>query len=199
MYTPHTPRDIAQMLDAIGVASLDELLAVPEALALKGSLDVVPALPEYLIGRRFERIARKNAGAHYRSFLGAGAYRHYVPPAIARIAMRGEFLTAYTPYQAEVSQGYLQAIYEWQTYICSAHRHGHRQRLGVRRRDRAGRRRDHGAQRDRAAEAAWSRARSIPTIGPCCSTYCDGLDVAIDEVPYTRRRRHRLQPRSKPR
>ena len=68
--------------------------------------------------RRFERFAEKNAGVGYRSFLGAGAYRHYVPPAIAALAMRGEFLTAYTPYQAEVSQGYLQAIYEWQTYIC---------------------------------------------------------------------------------
>ena len=118
MYTPHTERDIAQMLDAIGVGSLDDLLKVPEAVALREKLDVVPALPEYQIARRFDSFAKKNVGQGYRSFLGAGAYRHYVPPAIPALAMRGEFLTAYTPYQAEVSQGYLQAIYEWQTYIC---------------------------------------------------------------------------------
>ena len=98
MYAPHTPRDIAEMLDAVGVSSLDELLKVPEELALREPLDVVPALPEYRIVRRFEHFAAKNPGAACRSFLGAGAYRHYVPPAIAALAMRGEFLTAYTPY-----------------------------------------------------------------------------------------------------
>ncbi len=118
MYAPHTQRDVDEMLQAIGVESLDELLRVPETIALKAKLDVVPALPEYLIQRRFDQFAKENAGIDYRSFLGAGAYRHYVPPAIAALAMRGEFLTAYTPYQAEVSQGYLQAIYEWQTYVC---------------------------------------------------------------------------------
>ena len=118
MYTPHTERDVAQMLAAIGVDSIDDLLRVPDAVALKAELDVVPALPEYQIARRFDRFAKKNAAPGMRSFLGAGSYRHYVPPAIAALAMRGEFLTAYTPYQAEVSQGYLQAIYEWQSYIC---------------------------------------------------------------------------------
>ncbi|HTU81386.1 MAG TPA: hypothetical protein VMF61_04605, partial [Candidatus Acidoferrales bacterium] len=118
MYTPHTQRDVEQMLETIGVASIDDLLRVPEAIALKAELDVVPALSEYDIAQRFDRFAQKNRAAGYRSFLGAGAYRHYVPPAIAALAMRGEFLTAYTPYQAEVSQGYLQAIYEWQSYIC---------------------------------------------------------------------------------
>src|SRR5580704_3782010 len=106
------------MLEAVGVKSLDDLLRVPDGIALREKLDVVPALPEYSIQRRFGRFAEKNTGVAYRSFLGAGAYRHYAPPAIAALAMRGEFLTAYTPYQAEVSQGYLQAIYEWQSYIC---------------------------------------------------------------------------------
>ncbi|MBV8066603.1 MAG: glycine dehydrogenase, partial [Candidatus Eremiobacteraeota bacterium] len=118
MYAPHTQRDVDEMLQTIGIGSLDELLRVPESVALKAKLDVVPALPEYLIQRRFAQFAQKNAGVNYRSFLGGGAYSHYRPPAIAALAMRGEFLTAYTPYQAEVSQGYLQAIYEWQTYIC---------------------------------------------------------------------------------
>ena len=118
MYAPHTQADIEAMLAAVGVGSLDELLRVPEAVALKGKLEVVPALPEYQIQRRFAAFAEANPAASCRSFLGAGAYRHYAPPAIAALVMRGEFLTAYTPYQAEVSQGYLQAIYEWQTYIC---------------------------------------------------------------------------------
>ena len=120
MYAPHTQRDVDEMLQAIGVESLDELLRVPEAIALKAKIDVVPALPEYLIQRRFDQIAKENTGIEYRSFLGAGAYRHYVPPAVAALSMRGEFLTAYTPYQAEVSQGYLQAITSGRpTYVCS--------------------------------------------------------------------------------
>ncbi|MBV8374666.1 MAG: glycine dehydrogenase, partial [Candidatus Eremiobacteraeota bacterium] len=117
-YAPHTDADIAAMLEAIGVKSLDDLLRVPEAIAIKERLEVVGPLPEYGIAQRFDRLARKNLALDYRSFLGAGSYRHYAPPAIAALAMRGEFLTAYTPYQAEVSQGYLQAIYEWQTYVC---------------------------------------------------------------------------------
>jgi glycine dehydrogenase subunit 1 len=183
VYAPHTPRDIAQMLDVIGVQSLEELLRVPDELALREPIDVVPALPEYRIGRRFDRLAKKNAGAAYRSFLGGGAYRHYAPPAIATLAMRGEFLTAYTPYQAEVSQGYLQAIYEWQTYICLL--------TGM---DLANASVYDGATA--LAEAAImalgatgrhkiliSRAVA-PNYRAVLKTYCDGLDVAIDEVPY---------------
>src|SRR5579884_2799215 len=118
MYTPHTERDINQMLEAIGVPSLEKLVEVPEPVKLRERLDVVPALSEAGITKRFEHFAKKNSAASLISFLGAGAYRHYAPPAIGALAMRGEFLTAYTPYQAEVSQGYLQAIYEWQSYIC---------------------------------------------------------------------------------
>ncbi len=184
MYAPHTESDIKRMLQAIGVDSLDELLRVPEAIALKEKLDVVPALPEYLIARRFELLAQRNQAVEYRSFLGGGAYRHYAPPAISALAMRGEFLTAYTPYQAEVSQGYLQAIYEWQTYICLL----------------TGMEIANASVYDGAtalAEAAIMAlgatqrhkvlvSRAIhPNYRAVLKTYCDGLDVAIDEIPLT--------------
>jgi len=119
MYSPHTEGDIKAMLAAVGAPSLEELIRVPDAVALKVPLDVPPALPEADLARKIaEYAARNTAATEYTSFLGAGAYRHYCPPVVMALAMRGEFLTAYTPYQAEVSQGYLQAIYEWQTYMC---------------------------------------------------------------------------------
>jgi glycine dehydrogenase subunit 1 len=105
------------MLRAVGVASLDELVRVPDALALRAPVDVTPQLSESEIAARFAQFAARTTAGAYTSFLGAGAYRHYVPPVVGALAMRGEFLTSYTPYQAEVSQGYLQAIYEWQSYI----------------------------------------------------------------------------------
>jgi glycine dehydrogenase subunit 1 len=181
-YTPHTETDVREMLGAVGVASLDELLRVPDAIALHAPLEVVPALPEYQIARRFDRFAAKNSATSYASFLGAGAYRHYAPPAIAALAMRGEFLTAYTPYQAEVSQGYLQAIYEWQTYICLL--------TGM---DIANASVYDGATA--LAEAAIMAlnatgrkkilvSRAVhPNYRSVLKTYCDGLDVTVDELP----------------
>ena len=182
MYTPHTERDIAQMLEAIGVPSLEKLLEVPEAVKLREKLDVVPALSESNIVRRFEHFSSKNTAASKISFLGAGAYRHYAPPAIAALAMRGEFLTAYTPYQAEVSQGYLQAIYEWQTYICLL--------TGL---DIANASVYDGATA--LAEAAIMAlnangrkkvlvSRAVdPNYRAVLRTYCDGLDVEVHELP----------------
>jgi glycine dehydrogenase subunit 1 len=184
MYTPHTDADIKAMLGAIGVTSLDDLLQVPDSIALRAQLDVVPALPEYQIARRFEHFGAKNIGVNYTSFLGAGSYRHYAPPAIAALAMRGEFLTAYTPYQAEVSQGYLQAIYEWQTYICLL--------TGM---DIANASVYDGATA--LAEAAImalnenGRKKVLvshavdPNYRAVLKTYCDGLDVEVDEIPLT--------------
>jgi len=118
VYTPHTDSDIAEMLAVIGASSLEELVRVPEAVALKAPLAIDASLPESELSAKLASYAAKNTAIGYTSFLGAGAYRHYVPPVVMSLAMRGEFLTAYTPYQAEVSQGYLQAIYEWQTYVC---------------------------------------------------------------------------------
>jgi glycine dehydrogenase subunit 1 len=105
------------MLHVIGADTLEELVAVPDAVALRGPVSVAPARAEVEIAAAFDELAARTPGTSYTSFLGAGAYRHYTPPIVGALAMRGEFLTAYTPYQAEVSQGYLQAIYEWQTYI----------------------------------------------------------------------------------
>jgi glycine dehydrogenase subunit 1 len=117
MYTPHTETDVEQMLAVIGAPSLDELVRVPDAVALRKPLDLPPGLPEVELAGRMAGYAKRNTALGYTSFLGAGAYRHYCPPVVMSLAMRGEFLTSYTPYQAEVSQGYLQAIYEWQTYV----------------------------------------------------------------------------------
>jgi glycine dehydrogenase subunit 1 len=117
MYTPHTDDDIAEMLSAIGVASLDDLVHVSEALVPKEAIAIEAGLPEYELAGAMTALAGQNSATGFHSFLGAGSYRHYIPPVLGALAMRGEFLTAYTPYQAEVSQGYLQAIYEWQTYI----------------------------------------------------------------------------------
>jgi glycine dehydrogenase subunit 1 len=118
MYTPHTPAEIRAMLAAIGAPSLEALSDPPKGLAITEPLDVARALSESEAYADIARMANANAGSRMISFLGAGAYRHYRPPAATWFATRSEFLTAYTPYQAEASQGSLQAIFEWQTYMC---------------------------------------------------------------------------------
>jgi len=118
MYTPHTQDDIRAMLDVIGVESLETLADPPKGLQIKAALDVAPALPEAEAYAHIRAMADSNEAARMVSFLGAGAYRHYQPPAVPYFAFRSEFLTSYTPYQAEASQGSLQAIFEWQTYMC---------------------------------------------------------------------------------
>lgn len=105
------------MLRAVGAGSLDDLVRVPDAVALRVPIELPEALPEAALIEHLTELANRNTAHEYASFLGAGAYRHYVPPVVTALAMRGEFLTSYTPYQAEVSQGYLQAIYEWQSYV----------------------------------------------------------------------------------
>lgn len=118
MYTPHTPQEIQSMLEAIGVPSLEALSSVPPGLEISQGLGLPPALAEADAFAHIKALADRNTAANMISFLGAGAYRHYQPPAVPWFATRSEFLTAYTPYQAEASQGSLQAIFEWQTYIC---------------------------------------------------------------------------------
>ncbi|MGH2511893.1 MAG: aminomethyl-transferring glycine dehydrogenase subunit GcvPA [Candidatus Limnocylindrales bacterium] len=115
-YGPHTPADRARMLEAIGVASVDALFAdIPVALRANG-LDLPDAEPELDLAARLERLAGLNRTS-LASFLGGGAYRHYQPAAVDQILLRGEWYTAYTPYQPEVSQGTLQSIYEYQSLL----------------------------------------------------------------------------------
>jgi glycine dehydrogenase subunit 1 len=113
-----TADDREAMLAAIGVASIDELFRdIPAAVRFDRPLDVPPALSEAALTRHLEELAAKNILDEV-SFLGAGIYDHYVPAVVDAVLQRGEFLTAYTPYQPELSQGVLQAIFEYQTAIC---------------------------------------------------------------------------------
>ena len=109
------------MLAAIGVSSFQDLMApIPEPIQLKGLLNVPPALDEASLVRHLGSIAAKNADLEsHLSFLGAGIYDHFRPTVVGMLAVRGEFATSYTPYQPEVSQGMLQAVYEYQTFICA--------------------------------------------------------------------------------
>jgi glycine dehydrogenase subunit 1 len=110
----------AEMLRQIGVEGFDDLIAdIPAEIRLQKALDLLPAMGEPEVKRLLEQMAKQNiATADHVSFLGAGAYDHFIPSAVKTISSRSEFYTAYTPYQAEVSQGTLQAIYEYQSMMC---------------------------------------------------------------------------------
>src|SRR3990172_10594784 len=108
------------MLEAIGVATVEELFRdIPESVRFRRPLHLEPALSEpELVAHLSELAARNGSAGRELSFLGAGVYDHYVPAVVDAVLQRGEFLTAYTPYQPEMSQGVLQAIFEYQTAIC---------------------------------------------------------------------------------
>jgi glycine dehydrogenase subunit 1 len=117
-YLPKSPSDRAAMLKEIGVSAIGDLFqSIPAEYRLTGDLNIPPQMGEQEIVNLFRVAADRNANG-YASFLGAGAYRHYRPVVIDALVQRGEFLTSYTPYQAEISQGTLQAIFEFQTMIC---------------------------------------------------------------------------------
>ena len=119
-FLPHTPADVAEMLARIGVADVAELFApVPEDVKLERGLDVPSALSEpELAAHMAELAARSTHGRGLICFAGGGAYDHHVPAAVGALAGRAEFATSYTPYQPELSQGVLQAVYEFQSLIC---------------------------------------------------------------------------------
>ncbi len=115
-YLPHTDGDIVRMLTSIGVSSIDDLFtSIPEALRLQDELNLPELMDEAYLRRHLNDLA--DQGPSGSCFAGAGAYRHHIPSAIDHVLRRAEFYTAYTPYQPEVSQGTLQAIFEFQTMI----------------------------------------------------------------------------------
>jgi glycine dehydrogenase subunit 1 len=117
-YLPKSPGERLEMLKQIGASSIDDLFStIPQEYRLERDLEVPRQMGESEIVEYFRNAAQKSA-AGYTSFLGAGAYRHYRPVVIDSLVQRGEFLTSYTPYQAEITQGTLQAIFEFQTMIC---------------------------------------------------------------------------------
>jgi glycine dehydrogenase subunit 1 len=116
-YIPNSEADRQQMLAEIGIESIEQLFSgIPEQLKLKRLLDLPKPLTEPELLQYFQSRAARNSVAQP-AFLGAGIYRHFIPIVIDALISRSEFYTAYTPYQAEIAQGTLQAIFEFQTYI----------------------------------------------------------------------------------
>jgi len=116
-YLPHTNEDIAEMLQAVGAATLDDLFAtIPEDCRFKGELDLPEGMTEWELNNQMIKLSGRMATApDYKVFVGAGSYNHHIPASVPFLLSRSEFCTAYTPYQPEISQGTLQAIFEYQT------------------------------------------------------------------------------------
>ncbi|MFC7320859.1 aminomethyl-transferring glycine dehydrogenase subunit GcvPA [Halobacillus campisalis] len=119
-YLPMTEQDKKDMLSTIGVQTTDELFAdIPESIRFKGDLNIKPPANEYTLTKELTDLSQQNINTKsHTSFLGAGVYDHYIPSIVNHVISRSEFYTAYTPYQPEISQGELQAIFEFQTMIC---------------------------------------------------------------------------------
>ncbi len=118
-YLPHTDKEIAEMLQAVGVDSLDDLYnTCPEGCCTLTDLNLPAALTEWELNCHMDALAgQMGASSGYKVFLGAGSYDHFIPAVVKALLSRGELFTAYTPYQPEISQGTLQGIYEYQTLV----------------------------------------------------------------------------------
>ena len=116
VYGPHTPDDRSRMLAALGIGSVDELFDVIPASVRARPMALPAAMTELDLMARLRSLAGHNR-VDLASFLGAGVYRHHLPPVVDQILLRGEFYTAYTPYQPEISQGTLQTVYEYQSLM----------------------------------------------------------------------------------
>jgi glycine dehydrogenase subunit 1 len=119
-YLPDTKQDQEEMLAFLNISSIDELFEdIPSDIRLDGELNIPKAVPESLLLKKMHGLSSRNKNAnHYPTFLGAGTYDHYIPSVVNHMISRSEFYTAYTPYQPEISQGELQAIFEFQTMVC---------------------------------------------------------------------------------
>lgn len=119
-YTSLSDEDIEAMLGSIGVSSIEELFShLPEALRLRGRLDLPCLASEEEVIERLQELAGNNSGSHtHTSFLGGGVYDHFIPSVVKHMLLRSEFYSSYTPYQPELSQGNLQAMFEFQTMVC---------------------------------------------------------------------------------
>jgi len=184
-YTSLSQKDMKEMLSKIGISSVQELFdSIPENLILKEGLNVPDRLTEPELIRHFEALAQKNSFQKFLSFLGAGAYPHVIPSIVDYLSSRGEFISPYTPYQPEVSQGTLQIIYEFQTLIC--------QLTGM---DSANASLYDGASGAAEAVLMAHRIKSKPkvlvarTIHPqyreVIETYTKNLDIYVQEISYS--------------
>lgn len=119
-YLPDTQQDQEEMLAFLNISSVDELFEdLPSEIRLNSELNIPDAVPELLLFKKMHQLASQNKNANnYPTFLGAGTYDHYIPSVVNHMISRSEFYTAYTPYQPEISQGELQAIFEFQTMVC---------------------------------------------------------------------------------
>jgi len=186
MYIPHTAEQTKEMLGTIGVNSIEELFSdIPEKVKINGELNLPSFLSEPELLKYFINLTEMNEDfLHNSSFLGGGAYYHYIPSVVSHLVFRSEFYTAYTPYQPEISQGILQAIFEYQTLIC--------QLTGM---DVSNASHYNGATA--VAEAAMmavghTRRKKVlvsPLLHPdyrqTLKTYFSGREESIEELPFT--------------
>ncbi len=180
-YVPSSSAEQKEMLQAVGCASFDDLFSqIPEQIRRKEPLDLPDGKAELEVRRIMEGIAEKNR-VFKTVFRGAGAYRHYIPAIVKSVTSKEEFLTAYTPYQAEISQGILQSIFEYQTMICEL--------TGM---DAANASVYDGATaaaealamcRDRGRTKALISAAVNPQVIETMRTYCEGANAELVIVP----------------
>ncbi len=180
-YIPASAEEQAEMLSALNAASMEELFEdVPEAVRLRENLDLPEGMPELAVRREMEALSRQNK-VFATVLRGAGAYRHYIPASVKYITSKEEFVTAYTPYQAEMSQGILQSIFEYQTMIC--------QLTGM---DAANASVYDGASaaaeavamcRERRRTVALAAATAHPDVLATIRTYCYGAGTELRLVP----------------